>query len=181
MTMWVTPLVMRVARPIARGRHLRLCLFGPLSAVALLTKSASTSVPGDCWRALATALSSSLAMTGAPDFVVNWRSCRASLALRPRTRSTIMRAFLGLMRANLALAWLIIPMTLWRLTTLGRRDTRPDRSPFRRASGGLSRVPLREGRGRWPLARVAGEGPRPNVEEVAKGRTSLRKARVHLP
>ena len=57
--MWVTPLVIRVARPIARGRQRRMCLFGPLSTVALLTKSVSTSVPGDCWRALATALSRS--------------------------------------------------------------------------------------------------------------------------
>ena len=46
--MWVTPLVILVARPMARGRHLRLFLFGALSAVALLTKSVSTSVPGDC-------------------------------------------------------------------------------------------------------------------------------------
>ena len=97
-------LLIRVARPIARGRQRRMYLFGALSTDALLTKSASTSTPGDCWRALATALSMSFSRTGAPAFCVNSRSCSASPASRPRTRSTIIRALRGLIRANLALA-----------------------------------------------------------------------------
>ena len=59
-----TPLVMRVARPMARGRQRRLNLFGALSTVALLTKSASTSAPSCC--AFATALSMIFWTTGRP-------------------------------------------------------------------------------------------------------------------
>src|SRR4051812_8444236 len=105
-TMWEMPLVILVARPIARGRQRRLNLFGPLSTAALLTKSVSTSAPS--WRALATALSRILRRTGAPLFWVNWSSWIASAASRPRTRSAIMRAFRGEIRENIALALLLI-------------------------------------------------------------------------
>src|SRR3954468_24123588 len=107
------PLVILVARPIARGRQRRLNLFGPLSTAALLTKRASTSAPSFC--ALATALSMILRRMGAPLFIVNWSSWIASAASRPRTRSAIIRALRGEIRENLALALLLISRHLsWR-------------------------------------------------------------------
>src|SRR4029078_4123813 len=128
-TMWEMPLVIRVARPIARGRQRRLNLFGPLSTAALLTKSASTSAPS--WRALATALSMILRRIGAPLFCVNWSSWIASAASRPRTRSAIMRAFRGAIRENLALALLPIrePSRSRRRDMLADRLSVPDEEP----------------------------------------------------
>ena len=38
--MWLRPFWTRVARPIARGRQRRMCLFGALSTNAVSTKSA---------------------------------------------------------------------------------------------------------------------------------------------
>ena len=80
MTMWLTPLVTRVARPIARGRQRRMFLFGPLSTVAFEMKSSSTSTPGLWVLAFATALSMTFFRIGAPAFLVNSRSCSASPA-----------------------------------------------------------------------------------------------------
>ena len=108
MTMWETPLVTRVARPMARGRQRRMFLFGPLSTVALEMKRASTSCPGLLIRAFATALSTTFLRTGAPAFVVNWRSWSASAASFPRMRLAIIRALRGEMRAYIALALEII-------------------------------------------------------------------------
>lgn len=97
--MWETPLVTRVARPMARGRQRRMFLFGPLSTVAFEMKSASTSCVGFFTRALATADSITVFRTGAPALVVNSRSCSATAASLPRTRLAIMRALRGEMRA----------------------------------------------------------------------------------
>ena len=73
-----------------------MCEFGPLSTVALLMNKVSTSRSGRFIRAFATALATSFFTKGAPAFVVKSRSCRASEASRPLTRSTMIRAFRGL-------------------------------------------------------------------------------------
>jgi hypothetical protein len=93
---------------MARGRHRRRFLFGPLSTVAFETKSESTSCEGFLMRALAIALSITLKRTGAPAFVTNCRICSASAASLPRTRLAIILALRGEMRAYIALALLII-------------------------------------------------------------------------
>src|SRR5262249_8822563 len=64
MVMWLKPFWMRVARPIARGRQRRMCLFGALSTKAVSTNNVSRSTPGLVVRAFATALSMSFFRTG---------------------------------------------------------------------------------------------------------------------
>ena len=78
--MWLRPFWMRVARPIARGRQRRMCLFGALSTKAVSTNSLSRSTPGLVVRAFATALSMSFFRTGAPALFVNSSSWSASPA-----------------------------------------------------------------------------------------------------
>src|SRR5258708_3515528 len=104
---------MRVARPIARGRQRRRCLFGALSTNAVSTNKVSTSTLGLCVLALATALSISFLTIGAADLRVNSSNCRASPAPRPRTRSTMTRALRGLIRVNRAIALLTMVGASW--------------------------------------------------------------------
>src|ERR1019366_7095285 len=149
--MWLRPFWTRVARPIARGRHRRMCLFGALSTKAVSTKSASTSTPGLCVLALATALSMSFLRIGAAAFCVNSRSCNASPAWRPRTRSAIMRALRGLIRVNRAIALLTMVGSSGRavvptgIEPIARGTGRYGRRRIRDVAEKPSRRPAREG------------------------------------
>lgn len=123
------PLVTRVARPIARGRHLRLNLFGPLSTAALLTKSASTSAPS--FRALATALWIDLLDHRGAALLRELEQLDRLGRVASATRSAIMRAFRGEIRENIALALLLISRHL------------SSSDPVRGRRGNLRREPIR--------------------------------------
>lgn len=102
--MWLIPLVIRVARPWARGLQRRIWESGALSANAVFTNSASRSTSLFRSRALAMALSISFATTGLAALRVKRKRLSASAAFFPRTRSTIARAFRGDILVNLAFA-----------------------------------------------------------------------------
>ena len=101
MVMWLVRLLIRNARPCARGRN-RFSV-GPSSTYATAMTSES---PSSCWlcSALATALASTLATGSLAAWGANWSTASASRASMPRMRSTTRRTFIGVMRTYRAVA-----------------------------------------------------------------------------
>ncbi len=95
MVMWLVRLLIRVARPCARGRHR--FIVGPSSTCAIETIRSPVGRPSVV-SAFATALSSTLATVFAAACGVKARIDCASSTGRPRTRSTTRRAFIGVIR-----------------------------------------------------------------------------------
>src|SRR6478735_1751442 len=93
--MWLVRLLMRVARPWARGRQR--FIVGPSSTCATDTTRSWVSRPSVVW-ALATALRRTLCTVSAAACGANSRVARAWSTGRPRTRSTTRRAFIGVIR-----------------------------------------------------------------------------------
>ena len=93
--MWLVRLLMRVARPWARGRQR--FIVGPTSTCATDTTRSWVSRPSVV-SALATALRRTLCTVSAAACGANSRIERACSTGTPRTRSTTRRAFIGVIR-----------------------------------------------------------------------------------
>ena len=93
--MWLVRLLMRVARPWARGRQR--FIVGPSSTCATDTTRSWVSRPSVV-SAFATALRRTLCTVSAAACGANWRMDRAWSTGMPRTRSTTRRAFIGVIR-----------------------------------------------------------------------------------